>query len=345
MKIALVMPTHFDIGSVMAGGERYAFELSRALSRHVPTSLITFRREPMVVQTDALTIHYCRSWFSAGGGINPVSLAHLRLLADCDVIHCLQPRTIVTDTALLFGRWRGIPTFLTDLSGGAPITPSRLIPMRNMMTGFLPISEFNRRQNPGITRPTTIIFGGVDANQFTPDPAVTRERDLFVYVGRIFPGKGLHVLLEALPPAARLIVIGSKASDEYRRTVTALAAGKQVEFLGARPDAEVVAAYRRALAVVLPSLVDTGFTSSMEAMACGAPVIGTSLGSLPEVVRNGVTGTLVPPDDPAALSACLTDALTDPDRYHRMAPACRSDVVKRFTWDRVAERCLAAYRA
>lgn len=344
MKVGLVMPTPFAAGTVPAGGERYAFELARALASKTDTTLLTFRREPGTETVGPLTIRYCRARFSAGGGVNPISLAHLGTLARSDVIHCLQPRTFVTDAALLFGYWRGIRTFLTDLAGGAPLTFSRFIPMRNLMTGFLPISEFNRRRNPWITRPATVIFGGVDTDTFSPDATVPRERDLFVYVGRIFPGKGLHVLIEALPAGARLAVIGAGADAAYGRRLEALARGKRVEFLGPLPDAEVIATYRRALAVVLPSLVDTGFTSSMEALACGTPVIGTALGSLPEVVRDGDTGTLVAPDDPAALRRCLEHALADPDRYFRMAAACRSDVLTRFTWDRVADRCLAAYR-
>jgi glycosyltransferase involved in cell wall biosynthesis len=344
MTVGLVMPTHFDPGSVLAGGERYAFELARAMSHTVKTTLVTFRREPGTTQVGPLTIEYCRTRFDAGSPINPVSLSHLRILGDCDVIHCLQPRTIVTDLAMLYGRLWGIPTFLTDLAGGQARSLYRVLPMQNLMTGFLPISEFNRRQNPAIIRPTTVIFGGVDATLFSPDPGVRRERDLFVYIGRIFPGKGLHLLLEALPEGAHLIVIGSSTDNDYGARVRALSAGKRVDFLGALSDPEVVAIHRRALALVLPSLVDTGFTSSMEAMACGTPVIGTRLGSLPEVVRDGVTGTLVPPDDIAALRACLEDAMARPEQYLRMADDCRSDVTARFTWDRVVDRCLTAYR-
>ena len=79
----------------------------------------------------------------------------------------------------------GRRTFLTDLAGGAPIRPSRLIPMTNLMTGFLPISEYNHSLNPQITRPVTVISTGVDAQAFAPDPAVVRHARRVMYLGRV----------------------------------------------------------------------------------------------------------------------------------------------------------------
>ncbi len=202
----------------------------------------------------------------AAGALNPVAWSHLGGLAECDVIHCLQPRTYVTDLAMLFGRLKGKRTFLTDLSGAQAKSLARFIPMRNMMTGFLPISDFNRQLNAAITRPATVIGGGVDTDVFCPDAAVTKERHLFSYVGRIFEGKGLHLLIDALPPGATLDVIGGFSDDAYRRRVEQLAAGKPVRLRGRLPDADVVATYRKSVASVLPSLFDTGFTSSMESI-------------------------------------------------------------------------------
>jgi len=211
------------------------------------------------------------------------------------------------------------------------------------MTGFLPISEFNRALNPWIHRPTTVIYGGVDAVAFAPDSAAVRHVDRVLYVGRLFEGKGLHILMEALPPGVSLDVVGGGQDAAFRARVTTLAEGKSVVFHGALPDADVVRLYQRATLVVLPSLVDSGFTSSMEAMACGTPVLGTRLGSLPEVVREGVTGWLVPAGDVAAMRAAIVDAVSDPARLRTMGEAARADVIDRFTWARVADRCLQAY--
>ncbi|TAK18108.1 MAG: glycosyltransferase family 1 protein [Acidobacteria bacterium] len=344
LRVGLVMPTYFEAGSVLAGGERYAYELARALAPLTPTTLFTFAPVARKVSIGDLTIDYGRIVSSRAGSLNPIAWSHLRGLSKCDVIHCLQPRTYVTDLAMLVGKMLGKRTFLTDLSGAQAKSLARFIPMRNLMTGFLPISEYNRQQNADITRPVTVIGGGVDTDAFSPDPSVPRARDLFCYVGRIFEGKGLHLLIEALPPGARLDVIGGFSDDDYRSRVEKMAAGKAVRFLGKLSDADVVAKYRESLASVLPSLVDTGFTSSMESMACGAPVIGTRLGSLPEVIAEGRTGLLIPPNDVGALRSALGRALAHPDVLAEMAGECRTEALARFTWTTVAERCLRAYR-
>jgi glycosyltransferase involved in cell wall biosynthesis len=342
-RVGLVMPTYFEAGSVLAGGERYAFELARALAPLTPTTLFTFAPVASAVSIGELTIDYERIVSARAGTLNPIAWSHLRRLAKCDVIHCLQPRTYVTDLAMLYGKVAGKRTFLTDLSGAQAKSLAKFIPMRNMMTGFLPISEYNRRINADITRPATVIGGGVDTDAFSPHPATARQPGLFSYVGRIFEGKGLHLLIEALPPGARLDVIGGFGDDAYRARVEQLAAGKPVRFLGRLPDADVVQTYRESIASVLPSLVDTGFTSSMESMACGTPVIGTRLGSLPEVVDEGRTGFLIPPNDVPALRTALERAMAQREAFASMASACRDEAMARFTWHSVAERCLGAY--
>mgnify|MGYP001568340697 CR=1 FL=1 len=174
---------------------------------------------------------------------------------------------------------------------------------------------------------------------FPPVFSTVRKRSSASFAPTTVP-----VLIEALPPGVSLDVVGGGQDAAYRARVAALSEGKAVVFHGALPDADVVRLYQRATLVVLPSLVDSGFTSSMEAMACGTPVLGTRLGSLPEVVTPGQTGWLVPAGDGAAMRAAIHDALSQPARLQTMGEAARADVLQRFTWSRVAERCLRAYQ-
>jgi glycosyltransferase involved in cell wall biosynthesis len=300
MKIGLVMPTYFDADAVLAGGERYAFELARAISRKADATLFTFGDREQTVRRDTLTIQYCRTWARVGGFINPLAFSHLGKLSRMDVIHCLQPRTLVTDIAMALGLLLKKKTFLTDLGGGTVYSFSRFWPLHQSVDGFLPISEFNRGINPAIKAPAKVIYGGVDAGIFTPDTSVPKSKNMFLYVGRIFPLKGLHLLLEAAPTGARVEVIGQCSDASYITKLKALAQGKDVVFHGALSDAEVLKKLREAFVTVLPSRVDSGFTTAMESMACGTPVLGTRLGSLPEVVSEK-TGFLVPPDNVSAL--------------------------------------------
>src|SRR5207244_7382908 len=83
----------------------------------------------------------------------------------------------------------------------------------------------------------------------------------------------------------------------------------------------------------------------LEAMACQTPVVCTSIGGMPELVVDGETGVVVPPNDSAALGAAVESLLDDPARARRLGAAGRERVLQRFTWTAVAERCLDAYAA
>ena len=116
--------------------------------------------------------------------------------------------------------------------------------------------------------------------------------------------------------------------------------------------AEVIAILRRAMALVHPTPVDAGGTAGahelfglalVEAMACGCPVVASRAASLPEIVVDGENGLLVAPNDPAAIAAALRRLAGEPGLWERLSAAARRRVEETFTWDRVAERCLAAY--
>jgi glycosyltransferase involved in cell wall biosynthesis len=119
-------------------------------------------------------------------------------------------------------------------------------------------------------------------------------------------------------------------------------------------DAELPVLYRSAQVFVLPSVEQTCYgkhvavsellgLSLLEAMASGTPVIASAVGGVPEIVRDGLTGFLVSPGDVGALRDRLSMLLGDPALAHRLGANARTHVLERFTWERVAERCLQAY--
>jgi glycosyltransferase involved in cell wall biosynthesis len=81
----------------------------------------------------------------------------------------------------------------------------------------------------------------------------------------------------------------------------------------------------------------------LEGMACGLPAICTAVASLPEVVEDGVSGFVVPPNDPAALGERLCWLRDHPEAAAAMGVAARRRVLERFTWPMVVRRCLAVY--
>jgi starch synthase len=81
-----------------------------------------------------------------------------------------------------------------------------------------------------------------------------------------------------------------------------------------------------------------------EAMGCGTPVVASRVGGIPELVVDGETGLLVPPDDPAALAEAVTALLADPDRRARMGCAARAQALARFESATIALQTLALYQ-
>jgi glycosyltransferase involved in cell wall biosynthesis len=223
-------------------------------------------------------------------------------------------------------------------------------------TAHLHISEYSRRVAGHADKPWAhVILAGVDTNKFSP-PSVIAPRGSVVYVGRLIPHKGVNYLVEGMPPDIPLEIIGQVHDQRYLEDLRTLARGKRVTFRHDCTDDDLVHAYRGALCVVLPSVHRTayGLTTQvpellgqtlLEGMACGAPVICTDVASMPEVVKDGITGFVVPPNDPHALREKILWLQSHPDRGASIGRAAREDVLQRFTWPAVVGRCLEAYGA
>lgn len=192
-----------------------------------------------------------------------------------------------------------------------------------------------------------------------PHPAV-------LFVGRLEKRKGIHALLRAFPqvlrevPDAHLFVIGRETytddrtsgfegapqyslKEQFLRECPPLEAAR-VHFLGHK-ESEVLGGYYRACDLfVAPSLYESCGLVYLEAMAYAKPVIGCSVGGVPEVVEDGVTGLLVPPEDPVQLAAAMSRLLKDTPLRHEMGRQGRRRVETHFTRELMVERTLQAYR-
>jgi glycosyltransferase involved in cell wall biosynthesis len=243
--------------------------------------------------------------------------------------------------------------FVSELGGGG-WDLSAYVSTDRLYHGHLHLTNYSRRVygHEGLKR-AHVIYGGVDLARFAPDLNGRREPRA-VFVGRLLPHKGVHDLIRGLPAGLALDVIGRAYDERYLRDLRRLAAGKAVRFRHDATDDDLVAAYRAARCVVLPSVYTDlygGTTrvpellgqSLLEGMACGAPAVATEVASLPEIVSHEVNGLLVPPGDPIALGAALDSLARDPARAAAMGRAARETVAQRFTWERVVDKCLAIY--
>ena len=354
IRVAHLVPAPFDPEEgIIGGAERYSFELARHMAQRVPTELISFGPRDRTTAVGDLRVRILRAHYVRGQRTNPVSAQLWSALGGATVVHCHQQHVLASSMAAVYTRLRRRRVFVTDLGGGG-FDVSGYVSTDRWFHGHLHISEYSRKVAGHERNPRArVILGGVDTAVFSPQPAPPES---VLFVGRLLPHKGVHDLIDAVPSRVPLRIIGRAMDAEYLDLLRARAAGKCVTFLHDVDDRGLVAEYRRASCVVLPSVYTTpdGRTTLvpellgqtlLEAMACGRPAICTDVASMPEVVVNGDTGYVVPPGNPAALGAAIGSVIADPDAAAAMGARGRARVLEHFSWSKVVDRCLAAYRA
>ena len=178
-------------------------------------------------------------------------------------------------------------------------------------------------------RDVRIVPGGV---VFPNEVGEPDEPPHALFVGRLSGEKGILDFLEATEGVPRVIVGDGPLRDRVPEAV------------GFVPPAELGAYYERAAVVVCPSHREGYGVVAREAMAYGRPVVACAVGGLDEAVKDGVTGILVPPRDPAALRSAIERLLNDPELRRRRGAAGRDMAREEFSWDAATSSTIAAYR-
>lgn len=177
----------------------------------------------------------------------------------------------------------------------------------------------------------------LDANGETVDSRAQRV----LFAGLLFRRKGVHHLVSAFAqiapqfPRAELVIVGREENKAYvkelKREVARLGLVERVEFVGEVPQQELAGWMHRSLVFVLPSLSEGLGRVVVEAMATGTPVIGSRVDGIPDLIQDGKTGFLVPPEDVSALSNRLRSVLNHPDETRQMGRAARSFAEEYFS--------------
>ncbi|KZE90771.1 glycogen synthase [Microbacterium sp. TNHR37B] len=221
-----------------------------------------------------------------------------------------------------------------------------------------------------------VIYNGIDVESWRPveDSAlldrfgIDPSRPSVVFVGRITRQKGLPYFLRAasmLPHDVQVVLCaGAPDTPEILAEVESLVRDLQAERDGVvwideflQRD-QLCALLTAATTFVCPSIYEPLGIVNLEAMACGAAVVGTATGGIPEVVVDGMTGRLVPidqvqdgtgtPTDPdrfvADLAAALTEVVSDPERAREWGRAGRERAASEFSWEAIADATAALYR-
>jgi glycosyltransferase involved in cell wall biosynthesis len=356
MRVIHISPTAFGPGGLFGGGERYPFELARALARNVECKLITFGSQRSSSREGRLDVTVLEPLaLLRGHPVHPVPRGLLSQIGDGDIIHVHHPRALPSRVGAIAAWSRGRGRVATD-HGLGPGRGRRIL--AHLFDRFLTVSRYSAEILRSPRRKTTVVYGGADVERFRPEPL--GERSGILFVGRLTPHKGVDRLIQALPQNTTLTIAGTPGHDprppesSYPALLARQAEGRNVRFVGRVGDEELAALYRRARAVVLPSVHETCYgrriaipellgLSLLEAMASGTPVVASNLGGLPEVIADGQTGFVVEPGDVAELRARLEQLTGDDRLVAGMGDAARQHVLEHFTWERCAERCLGVY--
>jgi glycosyltransferase involved in cell wall biosynthesis len=353
VKLLFTTPALFGGDGAWGGGERYAMELARAVAGETGNATLYAAGSRDAEWSEGpLRIVVRRPWARVRGQrFNPLPRALWPRLVEADVVHSFQQHIVMTTSAAVWARLRGIPAFATDLGGGG-WDVSSYVDTSNWFAGLLHLSSYAARLAGRDDDPRdAVLYGGVWPDAVRPGPGGDGS---VLFVGRLFPHKGADVLLEAADPDWHVVLCGRPYDPRYDADLRRAAAGKRVTFAADTDDVGLETLYRQAAVVVVPSCsVDRygGRTRvpellglvALEAMARGLPVVASREASLPELIDHGVTGLLVPPRDVAALRAAVGGLLASPERRAALGAAGRRRVLECFTWPRAARVALAAY--
>jgi glycosyltransferase involved in cell wall biosynthesis len=210
----------------------------------------------------------------------------------------------------------------------------------------------------GIAREKVVVIpNGIEPERLQPSrtPAAVRAEieidasvPLILQVGRLTPQKGYDLLISAMltvreqHPDAVLLCVGDGPDREL---LEALAASHHLDeyvlFAGHREDVpDLLAA---ADLVVLASRSEGMPYTLLEAMGMGKAVVGTRIGGIVDVIDDGATGLLVPPEDPPALARAIADLLGDGSRRDALGSAARKEVVRGYTAEATARAVVELY--
>jgi glycosyltransferase involved in cell wall biosynthesis len=299
------------------------------------------------------TAEVIRGWKVRGENFNRIGAGIIPHARWADLIHCHQHHIVSSSLLALLGRASGRPVVATDHGGGG-FDLSRYLDTERWFSAHLHVSEFSRDRSPAhVLSRSIVVLGGVDIGRFQPALwSTNRHRALFV--GRVLPHKGVDHLIRGLPQGVGLDIVGPLINQRYASDLRQLAQGRDVAIHGSVSDETLVAMYRSALCIVLPSVRRDCYghvtevpellgQTLLEGMASGLPAVCTPAGAMLEVVTDRVTGIVVAENSSAALGAALRELHGDQQLATRLGKRGRDRAVERFSWDAVASRCVRAY--
>ena len=292
-----------------------------------------------------------------------IDLLKTSISKHADVIHVVTgASTMIGAFAIAMGRTMGLPSvisffgkeqfeFLTPVHRWLfkiAIVLATSIGVNTPYTGASIPRKFQRKVH--------LLLGGAEEWKYRPS-SQDHQGGTILYVGRLTTTKGVDDLIRAFKlvqqkrPDTRLVIVGD---GPERANLMQMAAesgvGSKIEFTGTLTGSSLQDEYEKGSVVVLPSKYIKGEASSetlgltlIEASMHSKPLVGTSHGGIPEIVKDGQNGFLVPENNPQALADALVRLVSDERLLQQMGAEALRIARTRFTWDAATERLLQSY--
>jgi glycosyltransferase involved in cell wall biosynthesis len=249
------------------------------------------------------------------------------------------------NTFIDYRSWLNILEHLNDLTIGKAVLKNA----DRVITVSKKTMEYVRKLGADKSK-TSVIYNGVDIDTFHPANksesrkklGLPKNRKIILSVRRLVYKNGLDTLIESVPLVARnhpdaLFVVAGKGPSKklIEDRIKELGIEDDIKLTGFVPDNLLPVYYDAANYFVLPSASGEGLPLVLlEAMACGLPVIATTVGGTPEIIKHMKNGVLVPPRNPEAMARAISKLLSE----ERLGPAigeeARRNVEDRFTWEK-----------
>ena len=254
--------------------------------------------------------------------------------------------------AFIIHRLSGIPYSFTAHGADLQVDQHMLCEKIKESAFTLTISEYNKKfiaEKCGVDlgKKVSVLYCGVDTNFFTPPidkpQANLGEKFTILTIGTFYEVKGHKFLIEACKILENqgldfnCFLVGSGPfQDQLNKQVIKSGLENRVIFYGQRNRQEIADLLKKADVLAMPSIpTDNGRREGipvviMEAMASGRPVVASNISGIPEIVKDGVNGFLIPPKDPISLAKALTDLYNDESLRVKFGEAGRETVLNQF---------------
>ena len=344
-KVLHISPTYFSEDSILGGGERYAWELAKAMAKEADVTFLSFGKEDIEYTLEGVHFVILKPYgFIDGNILNPIPRGIFKHIIRNDIVHVHQIFTLLTEVAIFTAKLLRKPIVLTDHGGGGRTFLIRfgLVKMANAL---LCVSNYSANQLKHLHTKRKVIWGGVDLNTFPETTSAKKEG--VVTCGRILPHKGHHHLIKAIGDAS-LTIIGRISDIEYLNDLKKLAEGKKVKFVHDANDNNMKEIILKSKLAVFastdrdqkgnlingqPELLGI---APLECMAMNVPTLVSNIGAYPEIAFDD--DFVFKNDDSNELSEKIKKFLNSSQQS-----AFRDHVGKKYTWDLTAKRCLSIY--